>query len=114
MLVGRRARLMTSDRGQYVQSFWRRVMTTVGQTPGDQRRAPVSGAHTARAKLVAAALLAAIVRLFAVLNSQSVRVHFLVTTAHLPMTVVIAVCAVIGLAVGWLIGRRRAVRGTGS
>jgi uncharacterized integral membrane protein len=53
------------------------------------------------------------VTLFAVLNSQTVSVHLILTTAHLPMIVVIALCAVIGVAVGWMIGRRRAARGAG-
>jgi uncharacterized integral membrane protein len=83
------------------------VMTTIGQAPGD--RNPAGGMHDrkAGAKVIAAALLAALVTLFAALNSQTVRVHFVFTTTHVPMIAVIAVCAVIGLAVGWLIGRRR-------
>jgi uncharacterized integral membrane protein len=43
-----------------------------------------------------------------VLNSQTVSVHLILTTARLPMIVVIALCAVIGVAVGWTISRRRA------
>ena len=85
-------------------------MSTTGQAPGD-RPAQGTGDHKARAKLIAAAVLAVLLVLFAVLNSQTVRVHFVFTTARVPMIVVIVVCAVIGVAVGWLIGRRRAARG---
>jgi uncharacterized integral membrane protein len=86
-------------------------MTTVGQAPGDRQRSPAAANRKTGAKTIAAALLAALVILFAVLNSQTVRVHFVFTTARVPMIVVIAVCAAIGVAVGWLIGRRRAARG---
>jgi uncharacterized integral membrane protein len=84
-------------------------MTTAGG-------APAGGAARAQnrktnARIVAAAVLAVVLTLFAVLNSQRVRVHLIFTITHLPMIVVIAVCGLIGLAVGWLIGRRRAARG---
>lgn len=89
-------------------------MTTVGQSSGDRNQGQAARDRKARARLVAAAILAAVVTLFAVLNSQTVSVHLILTTARLPMIVVIALCAVIGVAVGWIIGRRRAARGTGS
>ncbi len=82
-------------------------MTTIGQGPADRPRADVTLDRKAGAKMTAAAL----VTLFAALNGQTVRVHLVFTTTHVPMIVVIAVCAVIGVAVGWLIGRRRAARG---
>jgi uncharacterized integral membrane protein len=87
------------------------VMSTIGQAPGDQHRARGARDRKAGPKTIAAAVLAALVTLFAVLNSQTVRVHFIVTTTRVPMIVVIAVCAVIGVVVGWLIARRRAARG---
>ena len=86
-------------------------MTTIGQAPGDRHRAQAQRDRKPRGKAIAAALLAALLTLFAALNSQTVSVHLVFTTAHLPMIVVIAVCALIGIAVGWLIGRRRAARG---
>jgi uncharacterized integral membrane protein len=51
--------------------------------------------------------------LFAVLNSQTVKVHFLATTAGLPLIVVIVLCGVIGFVIGWLTSRRRAARSAG-
>jgi uncharacterized integral membrane protein len=86
-------------------------MSTVGQASGDRNQAQAARDRKARARLIAAAVLAAVLTLFAVLNSQTVSVHFILTTARLPMIVVIAVCAGIGVAVGWIIGRRRATRG---
>ncbi len=85
-------------------------MTTIGQQPGDAHGTPAAD-RKAQARMIAAAVLAVLLTLFAVLNSQSVRVHFVFTTAHIPMIVVIVVCAVLGIAVGWLIARRRAARG---
>ena len=51
-----------------------------------------------------------IAALLAVLNSQTVRVHLIFTTSHLPMVVVIVVCAALGAAGAWLVFRRRAAR----
>jgi uncharacterized integral membrane protein len=86
-------------------------MSTTGQAPDDRQQAQAARDHKARARLIAALVLAVLLTLFAVLNGQTVRVHFVFTTARVPMIVVIVVCAVIGVAVGWLIGRRRAARG---
>lgn len=86
-------------------------MTSVGQAPGDRHKGEVARDRKARARIVAAAVLAVLLTLFAVLNGQTVRVHFIFTTARVPMIVVIVVCAVIGVVVGWLIARRRAARG---
>ena len=86
-------------------------MSTVGQSSGDPPQPDAARDRNTRARLIAAAILAAVVTLFAVLNSQTVSVHLILTTARLPMIVVIAGCAAIGVAVGWAIGRRRAGRG---
>jgi len=83
-------------------------MSTVGQPPGDTQQADATRDRKARARLIAAAILATVVTLFAVLNSQTVSVHLILTTARLPMIVVIALCAAIGVAVGWAIARRHA------
>jgi uncharacterized integral membrane protein len=61
----------------------------------------------ATARLLAALILGALLALFAVLNSQSVRIHWIVTTTDVPMIVVIVGCGVIGALVSWLIARRR-------
>lgn len=62
-------------------------------------------------RVVAAAVLGGLLVLFAVLNSQTVRVHWIVTTTHVPLIVVIAACGLIGAAIVWLFGRRRRRRG---
>lgn len=78
--------------------------------------APEGGATRARerrasARMIAAVVLAIVLTLFAALNAQGVRIHLIFTTTHLPVIVVIAVSGVIGVAIGWLIARRRAARG---
>ena len=58
------------------------------------------------ARMVAAAVLGAVLVLFAVLNSQDVRVHWLVTTTTGPLIIVILICGALGFAAGWLLVRR--------
>ena len=58
-------------------------------------------------KQVATAALVVVVVLFALLNLQGVSMNWVVGTTHTPLIVVVAVCSLIGLAVGFLIGRRR-------
>ncbi len=60
-------------------------------------------ARRQRARVVAAGVLGALFALFAVLNSQSVRVHWLVTTTTLPLIVVIVLGALLGALVCGLI-----------
>jgi uncharacterized integral membrane protein len=59
------------------------------------------------ARMVAAALLGALLTLFAVLNSQTVRIHWIVTTTNAPMIVVIVACGLVGAAIAWLVAWRR-------
>jgi uncharacterized integral membrane protein len=56
--------------------------------------------------MIAAGVLGALLVVFAVLNSQRVRVHWIVTTHTAPLILVIAASAVVGFAVGWLLHRR--------
>jgi uncharacterized integral membrane protein len=62
----------------------------------------------ASARVVAAAVLGGLLVLFSVLNSQTVRIHWIVTTSDVPLIVVILGCGLIGFALGWLIARHRA------
>ena len=62
--------------------------------------------HTISPKQVATATLVVVVALFALLNLQNVTMNWIVGTTHTPLIVVVAVCSLIGLAVGFLIGRR--------
>jgi uncharacterized integral membrane protein len=78
---------------------------TTNPHPIDETRS-----RAATMRIVAAGLIGALLALFAVLNSQTVRVHLIVTTSHVPMVVVIVVCTGLGAAGAWLVFRRRAAR----
>jgi len=79
-------------------------MATI-RTPGTKPAADSSD-RKAKARLLGAALLGAVIAVFAALNSQSVRVHWIVTTTNAPLIVVILVCALIGVAIGFMLARR--------
>jgi uncharacterized integral membrane protein len=83
------------------------TMTTVHDQAGSEDREGARQDRKATARLVAAVVLGALLALFAVLNSQSVRIHWIVTTTDVPMIVVIVACGLIGAGVSWLIARRR-------
>ncbi len=50
--------------------------------------------------------LIAIVVIFALLNSQSVQVHWLIGTTSTPLFIVVILFTAIGLAIGYFLGRR--------
>jgi uncharacterized integral membrane protein len=77
----------------------------------ERRRPGTDPERRTRARVVAAVILGGLLVLFAVLNSQTVKVHLVATTLHWPLIVVIAGCVLIGFAIGWLVFRRRAARG---
>lgn len=63
-----------------------------------------------RRRGVAAAVLGALVALFSVLNLGDVKVHWLITTAHTPLIIVILLSALFGIAIDRLVilrGSRR-------
>jgi len=70
----------------------------------------VSGSDGGRSGLtpgrIIAGVLVVLILLFAALNSQSVRVHWLVTTTTTPLFVVILVFALLGLLLGYILGAR--------
>jgi uncharacterized integral membrane protein len=59
-------------------------------------------------KMITAVVLAVLIALFAVVNSQTVTIHWIVTTSQTPLIVVIAGCGFVGFVVGWTFARRRA------
>jgi uncharacterized integral membrane protein len=61
-------------------------------------------------RTITAAVLGGLLVLFAALNSQTVTIHWIVTTTQAPLIIVIVGCGLIGFAVGWLLARRRATR----
>lgn len=62
------------------------------------------------ARLIAAGLLGAVLAVFGALNSQTVRIHWIVTTTRVPMIVVILASGVVGALVVWLFSLRRRAR----
>jgi uncharacterized integral membrane protein len=78
--------------------------------PGEGRQPPVNGGVIRRGntQLVAAGTLAVVLIVFAVLNSQTVKIHWIVTTTRSPLILVIVVAGLLGLSVGWFLARRRA------
>ncbi len=75
--------------------------TAAGDRPARRERAarPDRGFE---AKTVAALLLAALLIAFAVANSQKVEVDFLVTTADVPLVIIILVAVLLGAVLGAL------------
>ena len=76
---------------------------------------PAASKHGARTpsprnispRTLIAAALGGLLVLFALLNSQTVTIHWIVTSTQTPLIVVIAGCGLIGFAVGWLLHWRR-------
>jgi uncharacterized integral membrane protein len=61
-------------------------------------------------KMITAVVLVVLIALFAIVNSQDVTIHWIVTTSQTPLIVVIAGCGLAGFAAGWMFARRRASR----
>jgi uncharacterized integral membrane protein len=81
--------------------------STISETPG---RAVTE--RRERTRLIAAAVLGAVVAVFALVNLGDVKVHWIVTTGHTPLIVVIAVAFLLGMLVDRLIIRARRKRRT--
>ena len=60
---------------------------------------------------IAAGVLIVLIVVFAILNSQSVRMHWIVTTTTTPLFVVILIFAALGLLLGYILGTRSRGRG---
>jgi uncharacterized integral membrane protein len=78
--------------------------------PNSRGTEPATSDHRVSPRAVIAAVLGGLVVLFAAVNSQSVTIHWVVTTTQTPLIVVIVGCGLIGFAVGWLLARRAARR----
>ena len=80
-------------------------------TPSGQVQSPAAPARNKPSpKLITAVVLAVLIAVFALVNSQEVTIHWIVTTSQTPLIVVIAGCGAVGFAVGWMFARRRAAR----
>jgi uncharacterized integral membrane protein len=85
-------------------------MTASKDTTATGQRASDSPDRKSRQRLIAVVVLGGLLVLFAVLNSQNVRIHWLFSTTNSPLIVVIVISALIGGLIGWAIARRRARR----
>ena len=81
-------------------------MTPSGQIESSAAPAPARNKPTP--KMITAVVLAVLIALFAVVNSQEVTIHWVVTTSQTPLIVVIAGCGFVGFVVAWTFARRRA------
>jgi uncharacterized integral membrane protein len=70
------------------------------QAGGDKHPAP-------NKRLIAAGVLGLVIGLFALLNTDDVKVNWLLGTASTPLIIVIAVSFLIGAGFGTVAGRRR-------
>ena len=61
-------------------------------------------------RTIVAAVIGGLVALFAITNSQTVTIHWIVTTTQTPLIVVIFGCVLLGFVIGGLLGRRSAQR----
>jgi uncharacterized integral membrane protein len=58
-------------------------------------------------KQIASGGLVVVAAVFALLNLQDVPMHWIVGTTHTPLIVLVAACVLIGMAVGFVVGRRQ-------
>ena len=78
-------------------------------TAGAPERKPAAAPSPPR-RVIAAAVLGAIITAFALLNFDTVKVHWLVTTGHTPLIVVIVLAFALGIGVDRLLilhGKRK-------
>jgi uncharacterized integral membrane protein len=67
-----------------------------------------SGRKQVSRKQATIAVVMVVVIVFALLNFQDVTMHWIVGTTHTPLIILVAVCLLIGLGVGFVVGQRRA------
>jgi uncharacterized integral membrane protein len=77
---------------------------------GERRKGRTPAERRERARLISAAVLAALVTAFALLNLGDVKVHWLFATGRTPLIVVIALAFVFGMIVDRLVIRARRKR----
>ena len=53
------------------------------------------------------AICLVVLLVFAILNTDEVAVDFVFDTVRAPLVLLIAICALLGFAIGWFVGRRR-------
>jgi uncharacterized integral membrane protein len=87
----------------------------MGEPPKDTGLTPAGNAtpsgptrkgQSVTPKQATIAVAVVIVVVFALLNFQSVSMHWIVGTTHTPLIILVAGCLLIGLGVGYVVGRR--------
>jgi uncharacterized integral membrane protein len=96
-----------SSEGTDLDGLTQAPESAVGERPA--RRTPAE--RRERARLIAAAVVGALVTAFALLNLDEVKVHWLVGTGGTPLIVVIALAFLLGMLVDRLVIRARRKRG---
>jgi uncharacterized integral membrane protein len=59
--------------------------------------------HRQRGRLTAAAIIGAVVAAFAIVNLDNVKIHWIVTTGHVPLILIVALAFLLGMAVDRLL-----------
>ena len=84
-------------------------------TPTEVRPSPTETKPRQRLRLIAAGLLGALIAVFALINLNDVKVHWLIATGRTPLIVVIVLAFLLGiLADRLLLARARRKRGADS
>jgi uncharacterized integral membrane protein len=95
-----------SHQGPDLEGLTTASESTAADVP-PQRAVP---ARRDRARLIAAGVIGALIAVFAVVNLNQVKVHWLVTTGKTPLILVIGVAFVLGIVVDRLAVRARRKR----
>jgi uncharacterized integral membrane protein len=82
------------------------MSTPSTQKPGSAQKAPGERRSTGEmARTGAMVLLAVLLTLFAVLNVESVKVHWIIGSGHAPLIVVIVISVLVGIVLTYLAER---------
>jgi len=68
--------------------------------------APAQRQRSLTQRQIASGIGAVVVAVFALINLQSVTMHWIVGTTHTPLIVLVAICVLVGGGVGFAAGRR--------
>jgi uncharacterized integral membrane protein len=85
-------------------------VSTSSQTPTEPTPGHAQRSKRERARTVGFVALAILITLFAVLNVDEVKVHWIVGSGRAPLIIVIVVSGLIGVALGHFAERRSAKR----
>ena len=83
-----------------------RYRESVSEPPRDARPVPAKS-RSITPKQATTAVAVVVVIVFALINFQGVTMHWVVGTTRTPLIILVAGCLLIGLGVGFLLGRRQ-------